>query len=448
LPHIAKRKDKLVNAFTQMTLEFPPSDESTAYLTITGALRIVATWTDLPPKRIQKFRTALSTAAKALAPHKASGASFVQMDCRSLSRLLQAEPATFGLSAGRMTSLCSELRAILRRLDRHEPDRRGVDLQSAALLECQAALPLHRQLATIDFMRFLETEGIPPAAADGDTLQAYQTHRTERTLCADPADRARQVASAWNWACQNVPGWPGQPLTRAGRKDRYSFPLGTYPIAFQKDVERYAKRLCGDDLDHIFDLNPFAEGEGTAALFQKPLRPASVKSRLWFLRIAAGALVISGVDQTQLTCLRDVITPLDRCETILRFFLKRQENGQSSPMTERIATTLVLLARDYCGLPEADVAKIATWSKRLKLPAPHGLTDKNTRRLRALMEPRARAMLLCFPQELMRRAALPAEAPASAPAQEVPHASPRAADNPRFRALSGTALAGSAPSHW
>lgn len=352
---------KIMNSFTQMTFDIPPSDDSTTYLTITGALRIVASWTDLPPQRVKKFRSALSTAAKALAPHKASGASFLQMNCRSLSRLLQAEPATFGLSASRMTSLCSELRAILRRLDRHEPDRRGVDLQSPALLACQMSLTLHRQLATIDFMRFLETKGITPEAADGDTLRAYQAHRTERTLCADPADRARQVASAWNWACQNVPGWPGQRLTRTSCADRYSFPFDTYPMAFQQDVERYAERLRGDDLDHLFDENPFAEDGSTPGRFQRPLRPASVNHRLWLLRIAAGALVISGVDQMQLISLRDVIYPLDRCQTILRFFLNRRGDGNSGPMTERIAKTLVLLARDYCHLPEADIVKIAIW---------------------------------------------------------------------------------------
>ena len=396
-----------MNALTQLSVAMPETDNPSAYLSIAGTIRILATWTDLPPHRAQKFHTALNTAAKALAPHRASAPAFVEMNCRSLSRLLQAAPATFGLSAGRMTSLCSELRAILRRLGRHEPDRRGAGLESAALLACHQALPPHRQLATIDFMRFLDTEMIAPEAADGDTLHAYQTHRTERTLCADPADRARQVASAWNWACQSVPDWPGQTLTRTGRTDRYSFPFDTYPRSFEEDVQRYANRLRGDDLDHIFKKNPFRDDGRPTRRFQRPLRPASINSRLWFVRIAAGALVISGVDQTQLSSLRDLIFPLDRCETILRFFIKRQGNGvRSRPMTERIGKTLVLLARDYCCLPEDDVATIAAWSKEFKLPAPNGLTDKNTRRLRALMEPRARAMLLWFPQELMRRAAL------------------------------------------
>jgi hypothetical protein len=391
-----------MNALTKLAIEAPETETS---LTIADTQQILAGWTDLPSHRLRKMRTALATAARILAPTQqpAAAAAHVQMDCNSLSRLLQAPAATLGLSAGRKTSLCSELRAILRRLGRHEPDRRGVDLRSAALQACRAALPYHRQLAVLDFLRFLDTEQIPPEAADGSTLSAYQSRCSQRTLCADAAARARQVASAWNWACQNLPDWPGKLLTRSGRTDRYSFPFDTYPMAFQQDVERYAERLRGDDLDHIFDENPVAEDGGTAGRFQRPLRPASINSRLWFVRIAAGALVISGFDQQQITSLRDLVHPPDRPETIIRFFLKRLGNGKPSPMTSRIAQTLLLLARDYCGFREAEVATLSTWLKRVKPAAPSGLTEKNTRRLRALMQPRARAMLLNFPQELMRR---------------------------------------------
>ena len=49
--------------------------------------------------------------------------------------------------------------------------------------------------------------------------------------------------------------------------------------------------------------------------------------------------------------------------------------------------------------------RIADWADRVEMPEPTGLTDKNTRRLRALMQPRVRAMLLWFPKELLRRAA-------------------------------------------
>ncbi len=406
-----------MNVVTQTILIDPTTDTPVnTSMTIADAMRIVAGWTDLPAGRLQKFKTALATAARALAPAHDTifAAAQTQLNCQSLSRLLQAAPATFGLSQGRMYSLCSELRAILRRLGEHEPDNRGDDLRSAKLITCRDLLPAERQRAVIDFLRFLDTEEIAPEDADGATLAAYQERCATRTLCADPAARACQAATNWNWACQTVPHWPGQPLIRTDRTDRYSFPLSTYPASFQQDVDRYVERLRGTNLDDIFADDIFGEDDGRASRFQRPLRPASITSRVWMIRCAAGALVITGVAQTQVTSLRDLVHPPERVKTIMRYFLNRVRGGKPSPMASRIAQTLLLVARDHCRLPEAEISAIATWGKRIKMPAPTGLTEKNMRRLRALMEPRARAMLLWFPRELMRRAADPALSPPAA----------------------------------
>lgn len=388
-----------------------------ALLTISDAMRIVTTWSDLPANRLQKLRTALATAARVLVPGQdpATAAASIPMDCESLSRLLQAPPATFGLSQGRMYSLASELRAVLRRLGRHEPDLRGDDLRCTKLSTCRDLLPPERQRAVIDFLRYLDLGKISPETADGTTLAAYQVRCATRTLNSDPAARARQVAATWNWACQAVPNWPGQPLLRSGRTDRYSFPLNSYALSFQQDVATYASRLRGSDLDALFADDIFSDtGSHGAARVQRPLREASITNRVWVIRCAAGALVISGTSQNEITTLRDLVHPPERVKAIIRYFLNRVRGGKPSPMADRVAQTLMLVARDHCRLPQAEVAAIATWAKRIKTPAPAGLTEKNMRCLRALMQPRVRAMLLWFPQELMRRAANPALSPKDA----------------------------------
>ncbi|HEY2133814.1 MAG TPA: hypothetical protein VGH36_12710 [Acetobacteraceae bacterium] len=75
---------------------------------------------------------------------------------------------------------------------------------------------------------------------------------------------------------------------RHARADRYSFPFASYPVSFQQDVGRYAERLRGHDLEHIFD-DPFGEADAPAGRFRRPLRSTSIESRLWMVRIAAGA---------------------------------------------------------------------------------------------------------------------------------------------------------------
>lgn len=411
-----------MNDLSQLTLPLldtvSPAASPTDSLTIAGALQVLSSWSDLPVNRAQKLRTALATAARLLAPgqSKQFAAASAPMTCASLSRLLQAPPATFGLSAGRMASLCSELRAVLRRLGRHDPDRCGVALTLPNLQACEALLPPFRQMAMVDFLRFLDSEGIEPTAVDDATLTAYRTRCSERTLCDDATARACLVASAWNWACKDVPAWPGKPIIPMGRTDRYTLSLDTYPTEFQQDVERYAERLRGHDLEQIFEEAAYDDAGESPDRFQRPLRPATIDGRIWSIRCAAAALVIAGVEQSAITSLRDLVAPIERVKTIIQFFLKRngKDKNLPNPMSGRIGQTLLLLARDHCHLPAADVAKITTWSRRVTMPDPHGLTAKNTARLRTLMQLRARGMLLCLPQELMREAAMPGLKPTEA----------------------------------
>ena len=124
--------------------------------------------------------------------------------------------------------------------------------------------------------------------------------------------------------------------------------------------------------------------------------------------------VHTGVAQSEITSLRDLAHPPERAKAIIRYFYNRVRGGKPSPMASRVALTLLLVARDHCRLPAAAVQKIATWGRRIKMPEPPGLTEKNMHCLRALIEPRPRAMLLWCPQELMRRAADPALSPPDA----------------------------------
>jgi hypothetical protein len=220
-----------MNALTDTTELLDNACGDTPLLTIADAMRLLASWTDLAPGRAAKMRTALRTATKILAPNGPTdfAAAGLTMDCCSLHRLREAPAATLGLSKGRQVSLCSELRYILRRLGLHDPDNRGADLVSPASRACHDALPPHLRLAVIDFLRFVDAEGILPGQADSATLTAYRVNRATRTLCADPTARARQVSATWNWACQNVPDWPGRPMTPTKRAEPIYVSPGNVP---------------------------------------------------------------------------------------------------------------------------------------------------------------------------------------------------------------------------
>lgn len=404
-----------MNALTATQLDIANTQSPAPRMTLAEAQKTLETWSDLAPRRAEKMRTALATAARALAPNESrkAAASAVSMDCTTLSQLLKVPAATLGMTASRRTSLCSELRYVMRRLGLHEPDTRGTPILDPVLQACLEVLPEYRRLAMLDFLRFLEAREVAPDKVDGDTLVAYQVRCAQHTLCADPVERVRQVAAAWNWARQHVADWPGQAVTQLDRTNRYSFPLATYPLSFQQDLDQYTSRLANEDIDFIFSGDIFNADGRPMRRAQRPLRPASISAKRWIIRCAAAALVLKGVPQEQIRTLRDLVDPLDHPERIIRFFLERRSN-QRSPMADKVGQTLHLLARDHCGVLEAQVERIADWAARVEMPEPKGLTDKNTRRLRALMQPRARAMLLWFPRELMRRAADPTLQPHAA----------------------------------
>jgi hypothetical protein len=186
-PDIQQIIDVATIAETAAIAECQPMAAARAQ-TIADAQVVVANWVGLPAKRRQKLLTALSTAARVLGPTqpKQSAAAAIQVDCSTLSQLLQALAATFGLSAGRVTSLISEPRAVLRHLGLHDPDYRGTVLNSPVMQSCELALPTHTRHALVDFLRWVDREQIPPEAVDTGTLVAF----LQCTLCADPAERA------------------------------------------------------------------------------------------------------------------------------------------------------------------------------------------------------------------------------------------------------------------
>lgn len=374
--------------------------------TVAEARAALPGWTDLAPSRAAKLRTALTIAARLLAPGRdaAAAASSVTLSCSTLRRLVREPAAKLGMTPGRMTSMVSELRYVLRRLGLHEPNLRGRPLSTPALRTLHEALPTHRGHAMLDFLRFIEALGIALDSVDVSVLAAFEARCAERTLCPDPAKRVRQVAHAWNWARRHVPEWAAAAaLSRPPTATRYTLPLDAYPASFQEDVERHLTYLANGDMDLLF-LEDTLKDDDTVLRCQKPLRASTIRGRHQHIRAAAAAHMASGGAAEELRSLEDLVIPLERAQAIIRYHLRRH-GEEKNAMTFRIADALRLIARDHCRLPPAHVARLQTWARRIKPPKQSGMTEKNRTRLRALTELRPRAMLLNFPQELMRRAA-------------------------------------------
>lgn len=366
------------------------------------AARLVETWHDLSPQRRRDLRSALASAAAIVAPDA------LMMDCAFLNqRLYRRPPAAFGLATRRFANIVSALRAILRRLDRHAPNSiAGADGLSPDWQQLHDALPTReRQLGLIRLMKFCSQHAITPDGVAQDTLDSFESWLITRTLTDDIGGLVRRTASNWRWAASHVAGWPSVSLTKGDARDWYSLPLNAYSPSFAADVEVYLARLGGQPLSlaaiDITDLTA-ASRHGPA----RPLRPRSIETQRHFIRIAAAALVAAGRDPQSLTSLSDLVQPIENAVTIMDFHWKRA-GGKATSHLSNLADVLRQIGSFHVGLTDTDMALISRLRAAVKPPNQGTMTDKNRKRLQALLQDGNLARLLHFPQELMRRAALP-----------------------------------------
>ncbi|MCU0945813.1 MAG: tyrosine-type recombinase/integrase [Rubritepida sp.] len=376
-----------------------PRQSSRPALTFAEALSAIQTWTDFAEARRADLTSALRSAARVLALPP----SAIPCDPAWLNeRLFRHTPATFGIGQGRFRNIISGLRAVLRRLGAHAPDRRRShrDLPAAWQAALAAVPSPARRGALTALARHCAEAGIGPEGVDDAALAAFveAERRTRVSVATD--GRARNIAAAWN-ACvrAGLPGWPRQTLTAALVREPYALRLDAYPESFRQEVASFEARLTCRD-------GRFLIGGGG----HRRLRPTTVKARIFSIRQAAGLLVRSGVPASELRGLRDLVQPIDRVALVLEALSEGQaaRSGTQQPeggQLAQVAETLRQVAAHHVGLKANEVAQIGTWALQARGHRRRtGLTAKNRDRLRALVPLHRRGLLLHLPAELMQRA--------------------------------------------
>jgi hypothetical protein len=372
---------------------------------VTGAMAVhQVRQSNLAPDVVTKLVSAVTTVARIAAPGMPKDVALarLQLEVPALNAVFQQVRRRGELSTERLASLMSELRRVMRLLGLLEPSRRGQLPTSPVWRQLLGQLPERCRWEMIDFFRFADDLGIAPAEVDTSFLRSFHRRCQENVLCRNPDVRANKVAAAWNQAVRNIPGWPGTVLEFASRQKCYTLKWVSYPVSLYEDLERYQAMLAGQDIERLLSDDIFAE-HSSIKRHRPGRRLATIRLKERALREAAAGLVHAGVPPTEIKLLRDLVQPIDRVKTILRFHVDR-DGANSTHNAWRVAEELRLVARDYCGSSSSEVEKIATWGKRIRPPKEAGMSEKNARRVRALLQPRTYALLLHLPSELMRRA--------------------------------------------
>lgn len=367
--------------------------------------------------RRRDMASALATAAKLLGQDE----RLIPCDIAWLNQHLFAKiPAEVGLSKARFANVISLLRAVLRRLALHTPKIRGdADLPPdwRALL---AAVPEEARRSCLrGFARFCAQAGVAPAAVTDTALAEYGAQSAATRLGAAAKDCVATTAAAWNGCVRaKLPGWPGMLLTAPRKRQPYTLPLEAYPQSFQGEVESYRRRITATDTGGQRRGRFVVRSSGLA----KPLKPASVRTRLFAIRQAAGILVLIGESKAEdIRSLRDLVQPVARVGAVLDWLAERHAVkhalADGAPVTggqvAQVAETLRQIAAHHVGLTGDDLVEIQGWAAAVGVRRQIGMTEKAKERLHKLIQPRQRALLLHLPDRLMaeaRAAASPQEA--------------------------------------
>ena len=373
-------------------LNTAPSNQG--FPTAARVLDQIDDWIDLAPA----YRKRLKTLVRALPKLLGKPLEAITLDPEVLrAPLLQATAAQWGVSHSTLTVYRSAGRALLRRLGLIATRQTKAKEMSEAWRGLLDLLPPNFEMTRIvPFAVFCNGHAIPPGVVDAGTVDLYAKHLDAALAVRSSRRVVRLLVKAWNECITSVEGWSARPLAvPAARCATYSPPFTAYPASFQADLEAFRRRLSPEQSDRLYQ-------DAESAPLARPLRRASVTARMNALRLAAGALVLSGRPIETVTTLGDLVTEPAR-RAICQWHWDRA-NRCASSNTASIAGTLRILARHHCCLDEAELRKLIVDIAWL-IPRPTAeMTDKNLTRLRQFEDPRKLAALMHLPEHLMREA--------------------------------------------
>lgn len=205
-------------------------------------------------------------------------------------------PAIAGLSPGRWRNVRSHAQFALSHVGLAKIPGRYRSAPSPAWQELLGKLVYGARYRLGHLARHCTTIGIEPGDLTDNVMESFLANLQEASLSALPERMHREATIAWNKAMRAHPDWPGRPLTVPDNRRIYSVPWESFPASLRLDFENWSRHLAGDD---AFDESDF-----------NPLRPISVKGRRRVMHLLLSALVLEGVDATELTSLAKPFDPI------------------------------------------------------------------------------------------------------------------------------------------
>ncbi len=362
------------------------------------ALSFLETAPDLTPTKRRDYRSALISAAKLLGqpPHG------IRLDLQALSDTILAQtPKLRDHQVKRRQNIRSGINKVAALMGLAHPHQPGADGLMPAWLDMKLRLDAEYDRHHLTRLaRYCSDRNIDPVAVNSAVFTAFSSDLAASAIISARTAYVRKVTNQWARLIEHYPELGLQVLVPPDRKVRLTQPGETFVESFLKELDKFKSSMSPDnlgamhdDLDLPAEQRPFRPS--------RPLKPRTVALRVNQLRWAASALMHAGHDRKEIARLADLFTPISRIKTVVRILRERGAEPRSS-FVAGIIEALRHAAR-FCQA-DADVHAELTRIKDIVEPANNGVVSKNRERLRAMIEPNTRAIIMMLPQLLLEDA--------------------------------------------
>jgi integrase len=237
-------------------------------------------------------------------------------------------------------------------------------------------------------IRYCSLKGIKPRAVDEPVVDGYMAYRKETTALAVGNKARRAIARAWN-ASRTIEDWPQQELIEPPLKPKEGPSWEDFPEQLQNDVESHLKFLM-------------THRRGPSGKRLRPCKASTLRTRRTDLVSYAKKVVRLGIPIESLSSLLVLLAP----EIVDRVLDAEWEQNGSEPKTSTIdlSKKLVAVARSAGCLTAEQLGELDDKRAALEQYRKEGLTAKNLKLIRQVLNSEVWARVINCPDDLMRRA--------------------------------------------
>jgi integrase len=239
-------------------------------------------------------------------------------------------------------------------------------------------------------IRYCSLKGISPNAVDETVVDGYMAYRKETTALAVDTKARRAIARSWN-ASRSIEGWPQQQLIEPPLKGKDWPRWEDFPEQLQADVASHLKFLA-------------THRRSPSGKHLRPCKASTLRTRRTDLVSFGKKAVRLGIPIEDFSSLGIVLAP-DLVERVLD---KEWELNGDEPKTSTIdlAKKLVAVARSAGCLTPEQLTQLDDKRATLEQYRKEGMTPKNLKVIRQVLNSEVWAKVINCPTDLMRKARL------------------------------------------